>query len=113
MPGVSPRLIEKALTAELDALAATEPDEDELAAAAAAAERELLADLSGIAGRAHQLAFFTAEFGDPDAVNTYPGRIRAITPAQIRDAAATWLRPDSAATVTTSPAMTGGPTDKE
>jgi zinc protease len=106
MPGVPARLIEKALAAELDDLAAGEPDEDEVACAAAAAERELLSDLSGIAGRAHHLAFFTAVFGDPHALSSYPGRIRAITPAQIRDAAATWLRPDRAATVTTSPAVT-------
>jgi zinc protease len=113
MPGVPARLTEKALTAELDTLAATGPEEDELACAAASAERELLAELSGIAGRACHLAFFTAEFGDPDALASYPGRIRAITPAQVRDAAATWLRPDSAATVTTSPAMTSGPTSQE
>jgi zinc protease len=113
MPGVPAYLIEKALTAELDALAATEPDEDEVACTAAAAERELLADLSGIAGRAHHLAFFTAVFGDPEALGSYPGRIRAITPAQIRDAAATWLRPGSAATVTTSPAITGALTSQE
>jgi predicted Zn-dependent peptidase len=113
MPGVPARLIEKALTAELDALTATEPDEDEVACAAAAAERELLGDLSGIAGRACHLAFFTAVFGAPDALDSYPGRIRAITPAQVRDAAATWLRPDCAATVTTSPAMTGGLTAQE
>jgi predicted Zn-dependent peptidase len=113
MPGVPARLTEKALTAELDTLAATGPEEDELACAAASAERELLAELSGIAGRACHLAFFTAEFGDPDALGSYPGRISAITPAQVRDAAATWLRPDSAATVTTSPAMTSGLTAQE
>jgi zinc protease len=113
MPGAPGRLIEKALAAELDTLAATGPEEDELACAAASAERELLAELSGITGRACHLAFFTAEFGDPDALGSYPGRIRAITPAQVRDAAATWLRPDCAATVTTSPAMTSSLTAQE
>jgi zinc protease len=113
MPGVPAYLIEKTLTAELETLAATGPEDDEVARAAATAERELLAALSGIAGRACQLAFFTAEFGEPDAVNSYPARIRAITPAQVRGAAATWLRPDCAATVTTSPATASSPPSQE
>jgi zinc protease len=104
MPGVPDGLIEKALGAELDALADAGPGEDELACARAAAEREMLADFSSSDGRAAALAHFAMAFGDPALVNSLPDRITAITAAQVRQAAATWLRPESAAIVTTRPA---------
>jgi zinc protease len=104
MPGVPSGLIEKTLTAELELLAAFGPDPEELAAAQAAAERQTLSSLSGIPGRAAALASFAVTFGDPELLNTLPDRITAITPAQVCDAAARWLRPDSAATVTVRPA---------
>ncbi len=100
MPGVPAGLIEKALGAELDALAADGPGEEELACARAAAEREALAHFSGSEGRAAALAQFATEFGDPGLINSLPDRITAITAAQVRQAAARWLRPESAAVVT-------------
>lgn len=104
MPGAPDGLIEKTLATELAALAADGPDDNELACARAAAEREMLADLAGSPGRAAALAHFTCSFGDPGLVNTLPARIAAITPDQVRAAAARWLRPESAAIVTTRPA---------
>lgn len=103
MPGAPAGIIEKTLAAELDALAADGPGEQELACAKATAVREMLDGFSSRADRAACLAHFAADFGDPALINTYPGRIAAVTPAQVRDAAATWLRPDSAAIVTTRP----------
>jgi zinc protease len=105
MPGVPDGIIEKALGAELDALAADGPTEQELACARAAAGRDMLDSFSSIQGRAAGLAFFAATFGDPALINTLPSRITAITAAQVRHAAATWLRPHSAAVVTTRPAL--------
>jgi zinc protease len=104
MPDVGTDVIEKALAAELEALATSGPGELELACALAAAERELLATVSRSQGRAFYLAYFTAAFGDPGLINTADDRLRAITLAQVREAAAEWLIPDRAATVTTSPA---------
>jgi zinc protease len=114
MPGVPDRLIEKALMADLELLAQFGPDEAELACARAAAERQVLSHLSGSTGRAAALASFTITFGDPELVNTLPERIAAVTPAQVRHAAARWLRPDSAAIVTVRPAPApAGPTSQE
>jgi predicted Zn-dependent peptidase len=115
MPGVPDGLIEKAMFAELEALAADGPGDDELAWARAAAERQMLATLSGSVGRATALAGFAVAFGDPALVNTLPSRITAVTPDQVRDAAARWLSPDSAAVVTTrpAPAAASGPTCQE
>lgn len=104
MPGVPADLIEKALRAELDALADAGPGEEELACARAAAEREALAHFSSSEGRASALAQFAVTFGDPRLINSLPDRITAVTPAQVQQAAATWLRPESAAAVTTRPA---------
>lgn len=104
MPGTDPAVIEKALTAELDGLAAREPDAAELGRARAAAERDVLETVSGSLTRAWTLAGFTIGFDSPEAVNTYLDRLAAVTPAQVREAAATWLRPDAAATVITHPA---------
>jgi zinc protease len=125
MPGADPGTLEKALLAELDGLAASGPGEEELACAKAAAWRRALAGLSSgpgslsplaySPGRAAQLAYFTAAFGDPRLALTYPGRVAAVTAAQVRQAAAEWLRPGSAAIVTTRPALppAGGPTCQE
>jgi zinc protease len=115
MPGVPAELTEKVLMAELAALAADGPGEEELACARAAAEREMLAHLSSSTGRAAALAHFTAAFGDPALINTLPDRITAITPDQVREAAAAWLRPESAAIVTTRPAFppAGAPSCQE
>jgi zinc protease len=104
MPGVPAGLIEKALGAELDALADTGPGEEELACARAAAERETLAHFSSRQGRAAALAHFATAFGDPGLINSLPDRITAITADQVRQAAARWLRPESAAVVTIRPA---------
>jgi predicted Zn-dependent peptidase len=115
MPGAPASIIEKGLFAELDALAADGPGEEELACARAAAGRQMLAEFSSSAGRAGGLAYFAAAFGDPALINTLPDRITAITTAQVREAAATWLRPESAAVVTTRPALpaTGGLSSEE
>ena len=69
--------------------------------------RELLATVSSSQGRAFTLAYSAAAFGDPELINTAPDRIAAITPDQVRQAAARWLRPDCAAIVTTRPALPG------
>jgi zinc protease len=114
MPGADAGAIEKELAGLLDALAAGGPSEEELARAQAAATRELLATVSGSQGRAAVLAYSAAAFGDPELINTAPDRIAAITPDQVRQAAARWLRPDCAAIVTTRPAPPGsGPSPKE
>jgi predicted Zn-dependent peptidase len=115
MPGVPADVTEKVLAAELGALGADGPGEEELARARAAAEREMLAHLSSSTGRAGALAHFTAAFGDPALVNTLPDRITAITPDQVRQAAARWLRPESAAIVTIRPDLppAGGPSFQE
>ena len=115
MPGVPADVTEKVLMAELGALAADGPGEEELACARAAAERQMLGHLSSSAGRAAALAHFTAAFGDPALINTLPDRITAITPDQVRQAAAAWLRPESAAVVTTGPALppAGSPSCQE
>jgi len=115
MPGAGGAVIEKALADELARLGGGEPGEDELACARAGAERELLAALSASTGRAAALAYHAAAFGDPGLINTAASRIAAITPAQVRQAAATWLRPQCAAIVTTRPAPPPGgrPSPKE
>ena len=115
MPGVPDGAIEKALTVDMEMLAEFGPEEEELACAQAAAERQMLAHLSDSAGRAAALAQFTVTFGDPALVNTLPDRIAAVTPAQVRQATARWLRPDSAAIVTVrpAPAPAAGPTRQE
>jgi predicted Zn-dependent peptidase len=108
MPGADPAAVEKELASLLDALATSGPGEDELARAQAAACRELLATVSSSQGRAFTLAYSAAVFGDPGLINTAPDRITAISPGQVRQAAARWLRPDCAAIVTTRPALPSG-----
>lgn len=49
--------------------------------------------------RADALSHYASLHGDPNLVNTHLDRLRAVTPEQVRSAAATWLRPESRAVV--------------
>ena len=49
--------------------------------------------------RADALSHYALLHGDPHLVNTHLDRLRAVTPEQVRAAAAHWLRPESRAVV--------------
>ncbi len=91
--------VEAALIEELERFAVEGPTEAEMDAALAQAERAWLSMLASQEERADAMSHYAALHGDPNLVNTHLDRLRAITPEQVRAAAATWLRPESRAVV--------------
>lgn len=93
----------KVLAAGLRELAGCGPGEDELAGARVAAEQDALRVLASSTGRAFHLACLAGAYPSPSAINTVDDRIRSVTAAQVREAAAGWLRPEAAAPLACQP----------
>ena len=91
--------VEAALLEELEKFAVEGPTEAEMEAALAQAERGWLSMLASQEERADAISHYALLHGEPQLVNTHLDRLRAITPEQVRAAAATWLRPESRAVV--------------
>lgn len=86
-PGRSAVFVERVLGEELAQLAEEGPTEAELARAVAVAERAYLDSVSTFEGRAMALGRSIVLHGRADAEESYPDRIRAVTPSAVRDAA--------------------------
>ena len=91
--------VEATLLEELERFAVEGPTEAEMDAAMAQAERGWLHMLASQEERADALSHYALLHGDPRLVNTHLDRLRAVTPEQVRAAAARWLRPESRAVV--------------
>lgn len=97
--GVDPAEVEAAVHEELRAFARTGPTEAELEASRADTERSWLEALAGFEERAELLSRATVIFGDPAQINHYLDDVVAVDAERVRQAAATWLVPEVAATV--------------
>ncbi|WP_460599056.1 M16 family metallopeptidase [Flexivirga lutea] len=97
--GVPVEEVEGAIGAELRRLATEPPTDTELAAALADVERWWLQSLAQPDERADVISGNTLLYDDPDHLNTYLDRIRAVTASEVAESAATWIRPEAAAAV--------------
>jgi zinc protease len=97
--GAQPDDVEARALEELARFAAEGPTEAELEAARAQAERSWLSALASQEERADLISQHVLLHDDPQFVNTYLDRLLSITAEQVRQAAATWLRPESRAVV--------------
>jgi predicted Zn-dependent peptidase len=97
--GAQPDDVEARALEELARFAAEGPSEAELEAARAQAERSWLSALASQEERADLISQHALLHGDPQFVNTYLDRLLSITAEQVRQAAATWLSPESRAVV--------------
>lgn len=86
--------VDAAVCAELDRFIAGGPTELELEASRADTERSWLESMSDLEHRADLLSRATWLHDDPNWVNGYLDRVRAISAEDVRRAAATWLHPD-------------------
>ncbi len=98
-PGVDPAHVEEAFVEELEGLLADGPTAAELEASLAQAERSWLSALASQEERADLISQHLCLHDDPEAVNTYLDRARAVAPEQVLTAARRWLRPEARATV--------------
>ncbi|WP_299441024.1 pitrilysin family protein [uncultured Phycicoccus sp.] len=98
-PGADPDLLESALLEELTRLAEEGPTAAELEASLAQSERAWLSALASQEDRADLLSRYTCLHDDPDIVNTYLDRVRAVTAERVVDVTRRWLTPDARAVV--------------
>ena len=94
--GVSIQTLSDAILAEVAAFAEDGPTEAELARTVAQYERDWLWELATSSGRADAINESWLVHGDPSRVNTLLAEVVALTPDDVRAAAARWLAPDSA-----------------
>ncbi|MVA76115.1 peptidase M16 [Auraticoccus sp. F435] len=97
--GVPVERVESTLLAEVARLGAEGPTEEEVDRVVAQFERSWLQSLSRIDSRADQLSRAATLLDDPARVNERITEVRAVTPEQVRDAAARWLSPTSCGTL--------------
>ncbi|WP_153395747.1 M16 family metallopeptidase [Ornithinicoccus halotolerans] len=97
--GVNPDEVEEVLDEELARFADEGPTELELAASLADTERSWLEATGAQEERADLLSHFTLLHDDPHYLNQHLDDIAAVRPADVRRAAAHWLRPEQRATV--------------
>jgi zinc protease len=97
--GVDPDDIEGRALEELDRFAQEGPTEAQLEAARAQAERSWLSAVASQEERADLISQHVLLHDDPQFINTYLDRLLAVTGEEVRQSAATWLRPESRAVV--------------
>src|SRR5690606_5199081 len=91
--------VEQAVHEELAGFAAAGPTDLELAASLADTERHWLETLASPEERADLVSRYTLLHDDPARVNTVLDTVTALTAGDVRAAAARWLLPEAAATV--------------
>jgi zinc protease len=102
-PGVDPKRLIKEITEEVAKLSAKPPEAKELERAQNAYEASFLNGLEPTLQRAIQLAEYDVLAKDPDYFAKDLARFRAVTAAQVKDAAAKYLKPTARVVLTISP----------
>ncbi len=97
--GCSADAVEAATCEELVRFATEGPTEVEMESAMAQTERGWLSSLASQEERADHICHHATLQGDSGYINTFLDRLSAVTPAQVKEAAARWLMPDSRAVV--------------
>ncbi|MFB7760581.1 M16 family metallopeptidase [Streptomyces xiamenensis] len=87
--------IEAAVDEELARFAEEGPTPEEMERAQAQLEREWLDRLATVGGRADELCKYAVLFGDPQLALSGVRRMLEITPEEVREVAAAWLRRDN------------------
>ena len=93
--GCSADAVEAGVCEELARFAAEGPTEIEMESAVAQTERGWLSSLASQEERADHICHFATLQGDPGYINTFLDRFGEVTAAQVQQAAARWLMPES------------------
>ncbi|HEY4181277.1 MAG TPA: pitrilysin family protein [Kofleriaceae bacterium] len=102
-PGTDPKRLVKEVSEEVAKLSTTAPDAVELERAQNSQESAFLAGLEPTLQRAIQLARYDVKAHDPDYFSKDLARRRAVTPANVKDAVAKYLKPTARVTLTIRP----------
>lgn len=101
--GVEAERLEAAVDGVIREVAERGVDTDAVTGAVRRVRRDQIAELATVEERAEALAYAVTVLGDADAVNRVLDAYAAVTPDDVRRAAAEWLRPEHSATVTVVP----------
>ncbi len=107
-PGQDPAKAEQIIARELDKIRKEPVSEAELKRVLIGTESSFIWGLEDLMGRVEQLQSFNHYTGDPGYAQTYLKRLRALTPAKVRDSAAQILGKPRAEIIT-KPAPAAGP----
>jgi zinc protease len=102
-PGTDPKRLIKEISEEVAKLAATPPEPKELERAQNSREASFLNGLEPTLQRAILLAQYDVFTNDPDYFAKDLARYRAVTPAQVKDATAKYLKPNARVVLTIRP----------
>jgi zinc protease len=102
-PGVDPKRLVKEISEEVARISATPPEPKELERAQNSHEASFLNGLEPTLRRAIQLAEYDVFAADPDYFAKDLARYRAVTGAQVKDAAAKYLKPNARVVLTIRP----------
>jgi zinc protease len=102
-PGVDPKRLKQEISEEVAKLAATPPEALELERAQNSYEAGFLNGLEPTMQRAIQLARYDVFANDPDYFAKDIARYRAVTPAQVKDVTAKYLKPTARVVLTIRP----------
>jgi zinc protease len=102
-PGVDPKRLISVLSDEVAKIAAIAPTDAELERAKNSQEASFLTGLESTLSRAIQLASYDVQAKDPDYFAKDLARRRAVTTAQVKAAAAKYLKTSSRVTLTINP----------
>ncbi|GAA2063886.1 pitrilysin family protein [Streptomyces cheonanensis] len=105
--------IEAAVEEELTRFAEEGPTPEEMERAQAQLEREWLDRLATVGGRADELCKYAVLFGDPQLALTAVRRILEITPEEVREVAAAWLRRDNRGVLVYEPTTAAAEADHD
>lgn len=106
-PGLDPAVVEAALWAEIDRLAADGPTDDELDRVRNLHAVSVESDLEHVGERAERLAAYTGLFDEPERINTEVSRYAAVDAAQVREQMAASMGRDNRAVLTYVPNGSG------
>ncbi|CAG7572405.1 putative Zn-dependent peptidase [Barrientosiimonas humi] len=98
-----PDAVEREVLEEVARLGEELPTEVEMETLHHETERWWLSAMAGQEERADTISQYALLHDDPQIVNTFVDRTRAVTPEQIRDVSRAWLRPESRAVVAYRP----------
>ena len=108
-PGQDPAKAEQVIARELDKIRKEPISDAEMKRVLIGTESSFIWGLEDLMGRVEQLQSFNHYTGDPGYAQTYLQRLRALTPARVRDSAAQILGKPRAEIITKPAAPAGGP----
>ncbi|HYM53622.1 MAG TPA: pitrilysin family protein [Candidatus Dormibacteraeota bacterium] len=112
-PGVATEALEAALLAEIDALAADGPSDEELERVRNLHAASVESSLERIGERADRLSMYACLFDEPERINTEVSRYLVVGADRVRAAMAATLRPDNRLVLTYLPSEAPDPTASE